>query len=104
MDPPTLARYVTPTTQATAEYQAYRALLSGFAGYGGRVDAPAEAARARITVLDASATRPEADPDGGALYHHPTVCISTDVVVGVLEHQGLAFSHHLHACAQSAAP
>ncbi len=104
MDAATLATYSTPTAQATAEYRAYRDLRRGFTGYGRRIDALAEAAGARITLLDAADDQPAADPDGGALYHHPTVCISADVLVGVLEHEGLAFRHHLHACAQSSAP
>ena len=59
---------------------------------------------ASITVLQATAEQPGRDPDGGALYHHLTVCLSVDVPVAVLAHGGLAFTHHLHACAQSAAP
>ena len=104
MDAATLSAYSMSAAQATAEYRAYRDLRRGLAGYGRRIDALAEAARARITLLQASDDQPATDPDGGAPYHHPTVCISADVVVGVLEHEGMAFTHHLHACAQSVAP
>ncbi len=52
-----------------------------------------------LSIAYAADDQPATNPDGGGLYHHPTVCISADVLVGVLEHEGLAFRHHLPTCA-----
>jgi len=80
------------------------ALRAGFDAFGPRIDAAAAAAAATVTVLNATRDQPLADPDGGAVYHYPTVCVSADVPVGVVLHNGMAFTHHVHACAQVATP
>ena len=87
---------------ATAEGDACRALRRGLEGvYTGahpRLDVAATLAATQVWALAPGARDPE---DTARVYHYPTVCLSTDATIGVLAHDGLAFHHHFHACAQA---
>ncbi len=87
---------------ATAAGRACRALRQGLAGaYPGahaRLDVAATLAVTRVWTLAPDDRDPE---DAARVYHYPTVCLSADPSIGVLAHDGLAFRHHIHACAQA---
>jgi len=86
----------------TAAGQACRALSRGlrdaYAGGRPRLDVAATLAATRVWVLAAG----ERDSETPArVYHFPTVCLTTDAVIGVIGHDGLRVHHHIHACAQA---
>lgn len=86
----------------TAAGQACRALRQGLArvytGTDSRLAVPATLADTRVWTLTPGMRDPE---DTTRVYHYPTVCLSTDATIGVIAHEGLAFHHHFHACAQA---
>ncbi len=86
----------------TAPGQACQSLRQGLdQAYGGansRLDVAATLAATRVWVLAPGDRDPE---DSGRVYHYPTVCVSTDAIIGVLARGGLGFSHHFHACGQA---
>jgi len=43
------------------------------------------------------------DPATGAVYHHPTVCVTVTAKIGVIEYDGLAFTYTFHSCNASVA-
>jgi len=87
---------------ATAAGRACRALRQGlarsYAGAHPRLDVAATLAATRVWTLTPGDRDPE---DAARVYHYPTVCLSADASIGVLAHDGLAFRHHIHACAQA---
>jgi len=88
--------------EVTAAGRACRALRQGlarsYAGAHARLDVAATLAATRVWTLAPGDRDPE---DAARVYHYPTICLSADATIGVLAHDGLAFHHHIHACAQA---
>ncbi len=88
-------------TGTTAAGQACRALSRGlreaYPGAHARLDVAATLTATRVWVLDVGAHDLETPT---RVYHFPTVCLSTDAMIGMIGHDGLRFHHHIHACAQ----
>lgn len=95
----------TNTDAATAAGRVCQALRTGlgqlFRGDRPRVNAADALAHTWVTVLNGTPTMPVQDPATREIFHYPSVCVSSAMRVGVLEDDGLGFTYHFHACAQT---